>query len=87
LIEGSSPLAYSNGHSDHQKVGSLLAQYLNLMLLLPVKDEKGEKAIAAKDEEEKKLQLFLTILKTHCLETLSLLFYLINFALIPLLLS
>jgi hypothetical protein len=44
------------------------------------------KATAAKDEEEKKLQLFLTILETHYLETFSLLFYLINFALISILL-
>jgi hypothetical protein len=37
------------------------------MPLLPVKDEKREKATAVKDEEEKKLQLFFTILETHCL--------------------
>jgi hypothetical protein len=67
LTERSSPLAYSNGHSDHQNVGSLLAQNSNLMPLLPVKDEKREKATAVKDEEEKKLQLFFTILETHCL--------------------
>jgi hypothetical protein len=51
LTEESSPLAYSNGHSDHQNMGSLLAQNLNLMPSLP-----------AKDEEEKKLLLFFTIL-------------------------
>jgi hypothetical protein len=58
LTEESSPLVYFNGHSDHQNVGSLLAQNLNLMPLLLVKDEKGEKLRLQKMKRRKSYSYF-----------------------------